>query len=192
MFKIKYFLLFLLEGVPMKNKVSYFKHNPHEVDPIIVKHKRNKTIENRQIVLCLEIISGEDIDNPKLHPSVKDRRHLVVAGVKRGEEILTKPALGLPNPVWDKEKHFILLRNYPHNHDFLYLEVLRFDTNKKDRGTSSGVILVVRTRIPLPKELYRKKRGRFGLMRAAGEKNKPEGHIELSMELKQCRYADVN
>ncbi|XP_027368509.1 uncharacterized protein LOC113874487 [Abrus precatorius] len=142
-------------------------------------------IHNPLVSLQLNILHAEGIDEPNLHPSVGDRSYCVVLWVMPGREFYTNTVMGMLNPIWNSEG-VIFLRNLPDKYTFLYLEVLRLNS-VTDPGTSNGVVVVGRAKIPLPKNVNCKKSGRFGLVRVESGRCKAEGHIILSMELKRCK-----
>lgn len=137
------------------------------------------------VALCLIIRNAEGIDSPSRHPSVGRRIYRVVYWVEPDNKFLTPATIGLLDPVWE-EKMCIVLGMPGKYRKFLNLEVVRV-CSKADPGTSSGVVVVGRAQIPLPSRQYKNKSGRFGLVRVEGLELKAEGHISLSMELKNIR-----
>ncbi|CAL0324447.1 unnamed protein product [Lupinus luteus] len=154
----------------------------------VVSRIQDEIIPRRNIYLGLhlEILYAEDIDNPDIHPYVLNREYRLVVWVYPNEEFSTIPVEGLLNPVWNASG-FILLKKFPEYHNFLNVEVLRVNS-MNDPGTSSGVVIVGKAKIPLPRVLYGEKTGRFELVREMGEGFKVEGHIHLSMKLRKYIY----
>ncbi|KAK9282625.1 hypothetical protein L1049_010844 [Liquidambar formosana] len=139
-----------------------------------------------EVGLNLTIHHADDIENSTTHPNVNRRLYGVVGWVTpEGYEFFTQEAEGLPNPVWNLRYQIALGR--PMEGRFLNLEVVRIGS-KTDPGTSTGLVLVGRTRIPLPKELPTKKGSRHGLVRLDGQGYKAEGNISITMQVKKLDY----
>ncbi|KAL2548727.1 uncharacterized protein Fot_10304 [Forsythia ovata] len=159
-----------------------------------LKRKGVMVDEEYESYLCLKIFSAEDIDRATMNPNGEMRRYRTLIWVRHmDEKYITPIASGLPNPSWDSAC-IIPLGIYEHFRYFLHVEVYR-TCSKSDPGSSSGVALVGKTRIPLPK-LGHKICGRFGLVRpndaASSSSNSgsdlgciAEGHINLNMETKR-------
>ncbi|KAJ1438998.1 hypothetical protein SESBI_02773 [Sesbania bispinosa] len=79
------------------------------------------------------------------------------------EECHTRIVRGLPNPSWNA-KGTIFFKEYPNIHTFLNLEVLRL-RSVNNSGTSNGVAIVGRARLPLPREFNCEKVVCFPLVR---------------------------
>ncbi|KAE9610628.1 hypothetical protein Lal_00029810 [Lupinus albus] len=154
----------------------------------IVSRIEDEVISRRNVYLGLhlEILYVEDIENPSIHPYSFNREYRLAVWVDPNDEFSTIPVEGLLNPVWNSSG-VILLKKFPRHHIFLNVEVLRVNS-MNDPGTSSGVVIVGRVKIPLPKVLSGEKIGRFGLVRERGEGFKVEGHIRLSMKLRKYIY----
>ncbi|CAL0324445.1 unnamed protein product [Lupinus luteus] len=154
----------------------------------IVSRIQDEIIPGRKVYLGLhlEILYAEDIDNPSIHPYVLNREYRLAVWVDPNEEFSTIPVEGILNPVWNASG-VILLKKFLEYHTFLNVEVLRVNS-MNDPGTSSGVVIVGKVKIPLPTVLYGEKVGRFGLVREMGEGFKVEGHIYLSMKLRKYIY----
>ncbi|OIW08496.1 hypothetical protein TanjilG_03172 [Lupinus angustifolius] len=154
----------------------------------IVSRIQDGVISRRNVYLGLhlEILYAEDIDNPSIYPNVFNREYRLVVWVDPNQEFSTIPVEGLWNPVWNASG-VILLKKFPEYHTFLNVEVLRVNS-VNDPGTSSGVVIVGKVKIPLPRVLYGEKIGRFELVREMGEGFKLEGHIHLSMKLRKYIY----
>ncbi|KAJ1420733.1 hypothetical protein SESBI_14140 [Sesbania bispinosa] len=145
----------------------------------------SQRIDNREVYLRLRVIQAEGIDDPYLYPYVDNRDYVVLLWISPGEECHTRIVKGLPNPVWNVSGT-IFLKEYPNIHTFLNLEVLRL-SSVNDPGTSNGVAIVGRGKIPLPREFNCEKVGCFPLVRAdyKEEDYKVEGGITLCIELKR-------
>ena len=137
------------------------------------------------VALCLAIGGAEGLDDLSSHPCVAERIYRVVYWVEPDDMFLTPAAVGLLDPIWKEERCIVLGRPGKYR-ELLNVEVIRV-CSKADPGTSYGVVVVGRAQIPLPWKPYKKKSGRFGLVRVEGLGIKAEGHISLSMELKMIR-----
>ncbi|OIW00757.1 hypothetical protein TanjilG_19197 [Lupinus angustifolius] len=153
-----------------------------------VSRIQDEIIPRRNIYLGLhlEILYAKDIDNPNIHSYVFNREHRLAVWVDPNENFSTIPIEGLLNPVWNATG-VILLKNFPKYHAFLNVEVLRVNS-MNDPGSSSGVVIVGKVKIPLHRVLYGEKIGRFGLVREMGEGFKVEGYIHLSVKLRKYIY----
>ncbi|KAL2525760.1 Uncharacterized protein Adt_10814 [Abeliophyllum distichum] len=158
-----------------------------------LKRKGVMVDEEQECYLSLKIFSAEDIDRATMNPNGDMRRYQALIWVRhKDENYITNIASGLPNPSWDSACIIPLGIYEPYKY-FLHVEVYRM-CSKSDPGPSSGIALVGKTRIPLPK-LGHKICGRFGLVRpndAVGPSSGSssdlgciaEGHIILNMETK--------
>ncbi|KAL2548729.1 uncharacterized protein Fot_10259 [Forsythia ovata] len=158
-----------------------------------LKRKRSVMVdEEQECYLCLKIFSAEDIDRATMNPNGEMRRYRALIWVRHMDEnFITPTASGLPNPSWDSAC-ILPLGIYEPFRYFLHVEVYRMCA-KSDPGSSTGIVLVGKTRIPLPK-LGHKICGRFGLVRPNDAPSSSsgsdlgciaEGHIILDMEIKQ-------
>ncbi|CAL0324452.1 unnamed protein product [Lupinus luteus] len=153
-----------------------------------VSRIQDEIIPRRNIYLGLhlEILYAEDIDNPNIHPHMFNREYRLAVWVDPIEEFSTIPVEGLLNPAWNASG-VIFLKKFPEDHTFLNIEGLRINS-MNDPGTSSGVVIAGRVKIPLPRVLYGEKIGCFGLVREMGEGFEVEGHILLSIKLRKYIY----
>lgn len=140
--------------------------------------------ENYDIALFVFIDGAEGLDYPSMYPNVSKRIYNVVFWVQPEQVYCTQLARGLV-PIWKHEKLFPLGKPGEFR-GFLNLEVVRH-FSKSDPGTSNGQVVVGRAQIPLPWNLYKKKSGRYGLVRLDGSVLKAEGRVSLSMQLKKIR-----
>lgn len=133
------------------------------------------------VALNCTIYHAENID---LHSNVtiEDRNYYIVFWVEPGKECFTHIEKGLLDPVWKQSFHIPIER--PSDYKFLNIEVIRINSSAARPGTSNGTVAVGRAKIPLPEQVLVKKRGRFGLVKLEGMEVKGEGHVSLSMELK--------
>lgn len=105
-----------------------------------------------------------------------------------GKEYTSVVAQGLPNPEWNNKWTVNLGANPPVEALFVNVEVLRYNSRKNrcDPGTSDNPSIgeVIRVRIPFPKTLDEKVKGRYELVKHDGAGNiMPAGDIILSMTL---------
>ncbi|KAL2548723.1 uncharacterized protein Fot_10256 [Forsythia ovata] len=151
--------------------------------------------EEQKCYLRLKLFSAEGIDRATLmNPNGEIRKYQALIWVRpMDEKYITRIASGLPNPSWDSACNLPLGIYEPFKY-FLHVEVYRM-CPKSDPGSSTGIALVGKTRIPLPK-LGHKICGRFELVRPndapSSSSNSdsdlgciPEGHIYLNMETKR-------
>lgn len=151
------------------------------------KKKRVAKDYDYEINLALTIYHAEGIDNPSDYPSLNERVYGVAFWVHPEDQYRTSMVYGQPDPTWNLTYQMGL--DESSDCRFLYVEVVRFGSRSESNpGTSNGIALVGRAKIPLPK-LLNKKDGRFGLVRLDGAGHKANGHIILSMELLK-RYRD--
>ncbi|KAJ1420738.1 hypothetical protein SESBI_14145 [Sesbania bispinosa] len=145
----------------------------------------SQRIDNHGVYLRLRVIQDEGIDDPYLYPYADNWDYVVLLRISPSEECRTRIVKGLPNRVWNSSGT-IFLKEYPNIHTFLNLEVLRL-RSVNDPGTSNGVAIVGRGKLPLPREFNFEKVGCFPLVRAdyKEEDYKVEGDITLCMELKR-------
>ncbi|KAK9913693.1 hypothetical protein M0R45_037503 [Rubus argutus] len=105
-----------------------------------------------------------------------------------GKEHTSVATQGLPNPEWNNKWTVNLGANPPVEALFVNVEVLRYNSKKNrcDPGTSDNPSIgeVIRARIPFPKTLDEKVKGRYELVKHDGAGNiMPAGDIILSMTL---------
>lgn len=145
--------------------------------------------EEYHVMLILKIHSAEGIDTQTTDPKGDKRIYCALGWVNHLKEFRTSRTEGLPDPEWNTMFRIPLGRLSPGGFGYLNLEVLRTGS-KLDPGTSTGIALVGWTQIPLPKDINRKKCGRFGLTAPKGAGYITEGHITINMEIK--RVDDIN
>lgn len=138
--------------------------------------------EEPRAFLSVKLILAQDIDRATMNLNGYRRRYQAILWVCRGDEYITDIALGLPNPCWNCISHFPVGIYEPY---FLHVEVYRIGS-KSDPGTSNGIVLVGKTRIPVPK-LDHKICGSYVLVRpnydaASGSGCIAEGQVVLGME----------
>ncbi|OAY31455.1 hypothetical protein MANES_14G113400v8 [Manihot esculenta] len=148
-----------------------------------IKKKRISKDKDYDIDLLVSIHDADGLDNPTRYPSIKARIYRVVFWVHPNDAYATDVVAGLPNPAWNIMKHIIKL-DQSKNFRFLFVEVLRAGPPgfAPDPGTSTGMTLVGRVRIPLPK-VSEQKGGRYGLVRLEGDGYRAEGHISVTLEM---------
>ncbi|EEF33993.1 conserved hypothetical protein [Ricinus communis] len=146
------------------------------------KNKQVVREEDFEIDLDVSIHYAEGLDNPNTYPGVRSRYYKVICWVHPDDQYETHLAQGLPNPVWETKRRMELDKSLDIR--FLHVEVLRYNIPGFFPATcsSSGVTVVGRARIPLPK-LSHKKSGRHGLVRPEGDGCRADGHIGLTLEM---------
>lgn len=147
-----------------------------------LKRERAMVDEEPGACLSVRLILARDIDGATMNLNGYRRRYQAILWVCPGDEYITDIALGLPNPCWNCTSHFSVGIYEPY---FLHVEVYRIGS-KLDPGTSNGIVLVGRTRIPVPK-LDHKICGSYVLVRpnydaASGSGCIAEGQVVLGME----------
>ncbi|KDP38723.1 hypothetical protein JCGZ_04076 [Jatropha curcas] len=146
--------------------------------------RRRKKITNNnynriKYELVIKISSAEGIDNPTTYP------YRVAFWIRPNDEYITQEAYGSPNLVWNSTCHIELDILSMEDYRYLYLEVIRCGeagSSGSEPGTSTGITLVGRAQIQLPK-LWSKRGGRFELFRPDGDGVSAQGHVHVSMEI---------
>ncbi|KAL9418541.1 hypothetical protein AB3S75_036493 [Citrus x aurantiifolia] len=133
------------------------------------------------VALSCTIYHAENIDLYS-NVTIEERNYCIVFWVEPGKECFTHIEKGLLDPVWKQSFRVPIER--PSDYRFLNIEVIRFNSSAARPGTSNGIAAVGRAKIPLPEKISLKKQGRFGLVKLEGAEVKGEGHVSLSMELK--------
>lgn len=150
-------------------------------DSMLSKRKSLVVEEDYEILLNVVVREAEDID--KGTTNYTKRTYGVLGWVEPNQCFLTQEVNGLPpNLVWNSEYCFVLDKSM--NYNYLYLEIYR-TRSTSDPGTSSGIVLVGRTKISLPNQIDVIKRGWFWLAVPKGSSCVPEGRILVAMEMKK-------
>ncbi|CAL0334876.1 unnamed protein product [Lupinus luteus] len=146
------------------------------------KMKKVFITDKTQYGLRVMVMKANGIDNPLLHPLVENRLYRVVYFVEPGKGVFcTSMAKGVIFLEW-MDEGLIPLEN-PYDHMYLYVEVIRF-MSQVDPGTSRGLVVVGRAKIPIPRVPGTEIKGVFDLVRThEGKETKPEGCIMISMTL---------
>ncbi|KAF7806890.1 leucine-rich repeat extensin-like protein 6 [Senna tora] len=97
------------------------------------------------------------------------------------EQHRTRLIQSLYSQTWDEEIT-ILLRNDPFRYRFLYLEVMRICA-RSEPGTSNGITLVSKGRVPLPDELDRKDLRRVAMMSLREDVFEPRGALQVALQV---------
>ncbi|KAL5801316.1 hypothetical protein ACOSQ3_032948 [Xanthoceras sorbifolium] len=152
-----------------------------------LRTRKKKMIEiNYDLALNFNVYHGDGIEDPTSNPGVQNRIYCVVFSVAPGVEYHTHPVVGFPDPVW-RQSFRIGLHEALDNYAFINVEVMRLHS-KSDPGSSDGITVVGRARIPLPSMVSTRKEGRFGLVRQGDNGFKAEGHIVVSMEFEKVHH----
>ncbi|XP_061951913.1 uncharacterized protein LOC133674720 [Populus nigra] len=147
----------------------------------LTKNKRIANERDNRIGLVLSIHHAEGIDNPSNYPSVFNRNYCVLFWVYPDDQLATEFVSGSPDLAWNQKYRIEL--DESRDCRFLHVEVLRCGSSSESNpGTSDGMRLVGRAKIPLP-DLSGKTEGRYELVRLEEDGYKAEGHITLSMKL---------
>ncbi|EXB58168.1 hypothetical protein L484_026369 [Morus notabilis] len=136
----------------------------------------------REVLLRLSLYDADGIGKP--NSDMVMFYGVVFSLSQTGAELWTPVVVGQPDPAWWRCWN-MKLGNYPWGGWDLSLrvEVLRIFSGDTDPGTSTGMAVVGRTQIPLPKRLGMKKGGWFQLFRLEGDQCKAKGSICLVLEL---------
>lgn len=136
-----------------------------------------KSVADSKISCKFIIHYAEDIDNPSDYPiDYSERNYAVIFWVQPGREHHTNVVKGSPNPIW--KQGFRMILNPDEEFGFLNMEVVRVHS-RADPGTSTGLILVGRVRIPILRKPCMISQ-RYGLVRPEGSGYKAEGHLYVS------------
>ncbi|KAJ1382863.1 hypothetical protein SESBI_43847 [Sesbania bispinosa] len=171
------------------NGISLYRYDNQRRDEFKDNDQKKKKamVDNHLIGLHVIIEKAIGIDNPNRYPFVVNRYYNVVYWVEPGQELRTRVTEGMI-PFWN-QKGTIIMESLE-GHSFLNVEVQRFNSTNFDPGTSNGMSVVGRARIPFPKEFNCTRMGPFPLVRTEGGSHRAEGHIVVAMKLEKVRIVD--
>lgn len=157
-------------------------YNSNDMELGFVGNKRIKISKKSHTFLHLQVLKVEGIS---LRPSSVNKACSVVSWLDPWDERETYIVDGFPSP-YSNTKEIFYLGQYPipYTYEFLNLEVLRFTSNNEP-GTSNGIAIMGKAKIPLPKVFNNTRIECFDLVKTnlAKRINEVVGRILLSMKL---------
>lgn len=133
--------------------------------------------KEESMILDLKVLHAIEIDETNINAPNDIKSYNVIISVSPDECYVTHVTKGLPNPVWNEQFYIRVDGSLP----FLDLEVIRMSP-LPDPGPSHGMIVVGRTRVPLPRK-NSATIGIYELLRSQGAHRIFKGYIILSVGL---------